>query len=129
MQRHGFKNSWVSTALVNHKKYKSNSKTTECPMFRYLREDNVTARVRHSRLFIVWVLSWRHWKVRCTSKCSSGCVMVSVREFPTFSSRDFYPCISFKIIFIFILIFLPFYQPSSNRNGYSWRYPGLLEVF
>lgn len=38
MQRHGFKNSWVSTALVNHKKHKSNSKLTECPMFRYLRE-------------------------------------------------------------------------------------------
>ena len=42
MQRHGFKNSWISTALVNHKKHKSNSKTTERPMFRYLREDNVT---------------------------------------------------------------------------------------
>lgn len=103
MQRHGFKNSWISTALVNHKKHKSNNKTTECPMFRHLREDNVTAQVRHSRLFIIWVLSWRHWKVQCTSKCSSGCLMVFVREFPYLQFKRFLP------LYFFFKLFLSLY--------------------
>ena len=131
MQRHGFKNSWISTALVNHKKHKSNSKTTERPMFRYLREDNVTEipsqtleALYHLGALLEalegpvyqWVFLWM-----CHGFCE-GVPLPSVQEISTF-------IFLFNIIFIFILIFLPSCQPLSKRKGYSWRYPGLLEVF
>lgn len=95
MQRHGFKNSWVSTALVNHKKHKSNSKLQNvlCSDTWERTTSQPESDTQGSLLF----------------GCSPGGtgrsdvpvnVPLDVSWFlwgssPTFSSRDFYPCISF----------------------------------
>lgn len=108
MQRHGFRNSWISTALANHKQHKSNNK------------------LQNVLCSDIWERTMSQPKSDTPGSLLFGCsrggtgrsnvpvnVLLDVSWFlwgssPTFSSRDFYPYISFFNYFYLYLNILTF---------------------
>lgn len=66
MQRHGFRNSRVSTAFVNNKEHKSHSKTRLMyySQIHAARTKSRKPQVKPSRFCVTWVRSWKHQKVQ-----------------------------------------------------------------